>query len=95
MAMRLARQLGGQGLARRLGRDTGGWGRCCDGRRLGNVRFQLLKAQLELGDLRIELLRGAAEPHPLQLRQLQLHLLDEQIARVKLCGETLHLIVRG
>lgn len=52
---------------------------------LNGVRLQLFQAQFQLGDLRIELLGGATELHSLQLRQLQLHLLEQHIARVKLC----------
>jgi hypothetical protein len=39
--------------------------------------LKFLQAQLQLCDLRIELLRRTAELHALQLRQLKLHLLDE------------------
>jgi hypothetical protein len=55
--------------------------RCADGYvagdgHLGRVGLQFLQAQLQLRDLRIELFGGTAELHPLQLCQLQLHLLD-------------------
>jgi hypothetical protein len=42
------------------------------------------KLSFQLGNLRIELLGGATELHSLQLRQLQLHLLDQHIARMEL-----------
>jgi len=45
---------------------------------LGFAFLQILKTELELGDLPLQLLRGAAELHPSQDRQLRLHLLDEK-----------------
>lgn len=45
------------------------------------ARLEFFERELELRDLRIELLRGAPELHPSQLRQLQLQLLDLQIPR--------------
>jgi hypothetical protein len=42
--------------------------------------LQLLQAQLQLGNLRIELFGGTAELQALQPRQLQLQLLDQYIS---------------
>jgi hypothetical protein len=82
----LARQMVRQRPARRLALAVGQPGRrallglTSSGRRR-NARLaglQLLDRQLELGDLAIQLLRGAAELHPAQLRQLHLQPLDLQ-----------------
>jgi hypothetical protein len=44
------------------------------------VGLQLLQTELQLRDLGIELLRGAAELHPLEACELELELLDQHIA---------------
>ncbi len=82
----LARQMVRQRPARRLAFAVGqprrrvllglaGSGRRRNG---GLAGLQLLDRQLELGNLAIQLLRGSAELHPAQLRQLHLQLLDFQ-----------------
>ena len=48
------------------------------GRRIRLVCLQLLEHKLELGNLAIELLRGAAETQTAQPHQLDLQLLDLQ-----------------
>ena len=80
---RLARQMVRQRPARRLAlalgqcrrRGLAGSSRRCNRALAG---LQLFDRQLELGNLAIQLLRGAAELHPAQLRQLHLQLLDFQ-----------------
>src|SRR5690606_9660884 len=49
-------------------------------RELRFARLELLERQLKLRDPRIELLARATEPQPLQLRQLDLQLLDLDLA---------------
>ena len=78
MDLLLARQVLGQRPAHRLhALDPGG----CGARQCRFARLEILERELELGDLRIELLRGAPELHPSQARQLQLQLLDLEIPR--------------
>jgi len=67
-----------QGLARRL---SGEFPRhALDGRLRCGVGLELLKTQLQLLDLRIQLFAGVTELHPLEPRELQLQLLDQHIA---------------
>src|SRR5690606_14370621 len=75
---RLARQMLGQRLARRCLPRRGSGAACWRGTLrvdLRATRFELLNDELELIDAR-QPLRGAAELHALQARDLQLELLD-------------------
>ena len=44
------------------------------------ARFEFFERELQLRDLRVQLFRGAAELHALQSQQLDLQLLDQDIA---------------
>ena len=74
----LTRQLGRQRTTHGLGGRLNGWGD--HGRRsCGLARLQILERELELGDLRVELLGGSSELLALQPGQLKAQLLDDEL----------------
>jgi hypothetical protein len=74
----LARQLGRQQPTHGLGGRHNDWSD--HGRRsCGLARLQIFERELELGDLRVELLGGASVLLALQPRQLEAQLLDDEL----------------